>query len=483
MEGEQEQADVTDVAKEQGADLDAYVKEIEQQRNSRTLLLRRVKRPQLTDLAARNHLKARLESIKKTRLDTAAAIVTLRTGTEAQINELCHTITKLASAEPESLHDFITSEDACTAYQTCLKEATAESVIVNLLYSMAVVFPLYGSMMNTFVDGEICYNLIELINSPSYAIVSASIGLINAMTRASGYGRDGILCCGLHDALIGIAAREETDENLSAAACRALSTIFGNPEQIEHEVIVGCVDAAAELIHLKSQVALRSVLDFLCSLSNKMPTIVSVLCGHGIHVSVLRLLDGGELCDAALNLVGNLAVGDPKNVKEMLDAGLLGHLDKLMGTEHTSAVLWIQSNLVETVPNEFLKRVTRELVDQILEIADSSGSDILRECGYFLATLIVFMGWDLLPVLVTTPVLAILIDLLECGVPSVVLRCLDALLRSTQYVQTAGLIGQFASIIGQSNVSQKLDDLMDDNVSDVSQRALALQNRLMVLSK
>jgi hypothetical protein len=364
-----------------------------------------------------------------------------------------------------------------------LKEAKSESVIVNLLYSMAVVFPLYGSMMNTFVDGEICYILIDLIGSPSYAVVSASIGLIGAMTRASGYGRDGILCCGLHDALIQIAAQESTNENLSAAACRALSAIFGNPEQIEHEVIVGCVDAAAELIHLKSSMALRSVLDFLCSLSNKMPTIVSVLCDHNIHISVLRLLDGGELCDAALNLVGNLAVGDPKNVKEMLDAALLSRLDELMGSEHTSAVLWIQSNLVESVPNEFVKRVTPDFVARILEIADSSGSDIQRECSYFLATLIVFMGWELLPVLVTAPVLELLVEMCDCGVSSVLVRCLDALLRSTQYVQTAGLIDRFAALIRQADISGKLDQLLEDSLADVSQRAMALQIRLAFLAK
>jgi hypothetical protein len=322
--------------------------------------------------------------------------------------------------------------------------------------------------MTDLIDTGICCTLINFIPGLTTSTTIAALEFVNSISRASGYGRDALLCCGIHESIVQIAASPATPHELCQAACSALSHIFGNPDPVDLDTIVRFVTTAAPLIELSYLPALHSVLELFAHLTAKMPAISSILCEKAIEINTIEFLSKSELTSPALSLVGNLAVAEPKYVRKMIGGGLLESLSRLLESDHAAAVLWVFSNLIESVPTVFRGWLTIEFMQTVVELATLS-FEVRCECANFLGTVLVFAARPDLAGILADGV-AVLVGGCGCGDPAVAARCLDGIFRGREACD------EFKKAVAATDLVERLGEIARccGGAAEVADRALGL---------
>jgi hypothetical protein len=199
-----------------------------------------------------------------------------------------------------------------------------------------------------------------------------------------------------------------------------------------------------------------------------MPSILTNLYHANVHIAAIRFLDAPELRVPALSLIGNLAVAEPRYVKELVNSGLSQAILGLMSSECTAELLWVLSNLMESIPKTVISWISSEWLEEIIDIAESTSFDMKRECAYFLASAIVFLSERGIPDVIWRAV-PVIVDVCGCGDRAVVMRCLDGLLKAAKKSK-----GSFEP----TEIADRLRELVDGSSLELVERAVALQRRL-----
>jgi hypothetical protein len=180
----------------------------------------------------------------------------------------------------------------------------------------------------------------------------------------------------------------------------------------------------------------------------------------------------------ALPLIGNLSVGHAAHIHTLLECHLFNILMDLIGSEHTADVFWVLSNLVESVPHLTLPFFTPDFFNQTVAMAEDSSHEIKRECGFFLATLVLFTEVSDLRHFMNAQVLDLMIELLGCSIGLIILRCLDALLTFARVLEVGGASADMIALLTGSDLGEALNRLLENDSLLIRERAEFLLNQL-----
>jgi hypothetical protein len=250
------------------------------------------------------------------------------------------------------------------------------------------------------------------------------------------------------------------------AAVRALEKVFSNRAPIDTETLTGCVEKMAKLLDLPFMEAVKLAIRCFTSMTNKMPEVVFAMYDLGLFPTVVGMLSNPALVGAVLPLVGNLALGEAAHVETLIECDLFGVLRRIgLADSHAADVLWALSNLVESVPRLAGAFLDSEFVAALFATAGSAKYAVMKEAGFLIATLIVVADEATLEVFERPEVIDLLGEMLECSVATIVVRCLDAIMklaRAGRAYELAKLEDPLRDLLLQSSavISEKAEVLL-----------------------
>ncbi|OHS98093.1 hypothetical protein TRFO_35560 [Tritrichomonas foetus] len=470
-----------------------------------------------------------------------------------QIVQLSDDITKMCETAPYVLEDIIRSSEALECFTNAFMFATEEDVTKSLLISMTALFPLCGENMDVIINCGLAFKLYDLLEScqsnnmdisssqssalcptsnqfnnseflsstensienfgclnngmnssvnsgndvesmQSRSILPYSINLVISVSKFSSYGRNSLLCGGIHELLIKTALTTH-DSNISIGCCVALQFIFENNENVDCDIVENCFCALVQLLSLPHLQAKSAVLSMLRAITCQMPKVVEQLCQAQVHLRVLRYIqsnskfnqynhfnhlneDDSVMLISSLKLLSCLNIASPQYLNEMFDNGLMSTLLSLMTTEYTADALHVLSKFTEKSPDTILSQLPSDFVERIIHLANSSPFAILKESVFFLTIIIKKLDQQTLVDLINPDVIGLLVDMLASGQNDIILCVLEALANMIHVAECGGKIQLFASLLYETDVFDALADLGENRLTTVSDRAVSLTTKL-----
>lgn len=475
-----------------GVDLSDYREQLVHDRNSRTLTLRRIKKPTIQQFLTQgqtNTLESPLIDTKNFPfLDINYAILQLTNGNTSSLSEFLNNLTVCATTTPRLAMNLAQAPEIAEPFADALSASYSEEINIQLITTMIAIFPIAGENRVNFVDAGLTTNLFEFLSSTSLPLLEVSIALVDVMTDYSTYANDSILCLGVHQFLIEI-AQNEYNEPLTLQALDALKRIFAltvnaaneKPHKIDVITLESSVELMVPLLDLSSTEAVNSALMCFVALTDQMSALVFNLYDLGLFPKIVNFLTNPDLVSAALPLIGNMSVCHATHVETLLQCGLFEILMKLINTEYTSDVFWVLSNLVESVPHKTVELFDEHFIEKTIDIAIRSSFDVKKEATFFLATLAMFVATDNLAVFMNVNLLDLMLEMLNYNFILIVIRSLDALIRLAKVLETKTESSQFEETFHSEEVIAILNGLLsEDNAGAIKERVTVLLSCLEV---
>ena len=453
-----------------GVDLSQYKEELNRERNSRTLTLRRMNRPTLKSVFGNLQQKSRqpisLSDNKQNVINDA--VTTLQSGDESAIQSFCQDIINTELVSVSNLAYLAHSPEVAEAMGNAALNPVSENTIVSLLGAISNLFPLSGSNDTAFIDTGIVFSLPEFIENPN--LINASVTFIGCISETSSYARDAILCNELHVSLCQIALQSESDE-LTVNVCEAIRKIFANNAEIDFQILSDSVNPIADLLNLTNLTALHSIIATFTEMACKMSTLVLKYDQIGLYSKVIEFIQNENLTDVTLKLIGVLSIGQPSHVRAMFEGGLFDLLMKLLDTEFCPDVFWIFSNLIETLGGAALQFFDPSFITHVVEISESASFVVKKEAAFFLSTYALFSDPEVLYSFLNEAILDILVEMLGCGVSIIMNRIIDIIVRMVHQLQMGSMTDDFVNLITESDLRKRLEDITEQQSGIVAERA------------
>lgn len=473
----------TDTFKTNGMDLTDYREQLAHDRNSRTLTLRRMKKPtiaQFLNQGQKNPLNSPLIDINNFPfLDINYAITQLNNGNATSLSEFLNSLTVCATTTPRLASNLAQTPELSEPFVTALTAGYSEQITIQLIRAMIAIFPISGDNRTLFVDDGLTQSLYEFLSSQSLPLLESSIALVCVMSDYSSYANDSILSFGIHQFLIEIATKEY-NEQITLQALDVLNRIFSpgynlsseKKYKIDADILTSSVELMKPLLDIHSVQAISSALMCFVAMTDQMAFLVFNLYDLQLFPKIVDFLKVPELISSALPLIGNMSICHPTHVETLLQLGLFDILMKLMDTEYTADVYWVLSNLVESVPHKTVNLFNQQFIDNTIDIAMRSSFDVKKESSFFLATLTMFVANDDLIYFMNVNVLELMFEMLSCNIILIVLRCLDALIRFSKVFETRTPSEEFIAMFRGEEFISILNDLVsNENVQSIQKRA------------
>lgn len=476
--------------KSSGADLDDYREQLTRERTARTLTLRRVQRPMISHILSKNQPTSMMSITDPLIdpgnfpfLDPNYAISQLSNGNPTTLTEFLDNISQCTQHTPRLAQNLIRHPDIPEAFIHALNAGFSEQLIISILKTLIVIFPLSAENQNIYIDAGLTFFLFDSLSSKSLPLLEVSVYLTAVIAEHSSYARDAILSFGLYEFLIQI-AQSEVNEQLTIQACEALHKIFSNRTPIEASILKSCVPQMASLFSLHSIQAVNIVLLCFVQMTNKSNALVFTIYDEGLFPTIVSMLNNEDLYASALPLIGNISVGNSEHISTLLNCDLFQSLMKLLTSEYTADVFWVLSNLVESTPHLTISLFNTEFIAQAVDMALSSPFEVRRESTFFLATLIIFTSIDDLTYFITEDVLSLLSEMLVlANSVLIVLRCLDAFIRLSTYSQSHEIKPELLEFLFGDDIVSKLNTLCESPSKIIEERAEFILNQLMSLEQ
>jgi hypothetical protein len=465
-----------------GADLTRYHEQLARDRNARTLTLRHT-RPTLAGFLGRSSAASasprgpKLDATNYPFLEVSYATRELQSENPTKIADFLSNISALSRASPLLVAPLLKSSAVQDAILAHLAPSLSEDLTITVIKHFVVLYPLFPDIQEPFVDAGLCFSILDLFTTDSPTLLDAVIALVDCISDSSGYARDSVLCLGIHSSLIETASRE-ISEPLTVSAVEALNKVFANPLQIDSTTLTSCVEPMSSLLNLNSVNAVNGALNCFVSMTNKMPALVFTMFDLGLFPVIVGMLSKSELIGLALPLIGNLSVGHAAHIHCLLECHLFDILIGLIGSEHTADVFWVLSNLVESMPHLTIGYFKSEFIAQTVAMAVDSSHEIKKECGFFLATLVLFTEAVDLKYFMNSTVLDLMVELLGCSIGLIILRCLDALLTFARVMDAVGASDDVMGMLRGSYLHEALHGLLEHKSLLIRERAQFLLNQL-----
>jgi hypothetical protein len=464
------------------ADVSDYRDQLARERNARTLTLRpaRSRVPSIAQFKGRYgqntpphlpHGPVKPDPSSYPFLEPAYGIERLHEGNPKALTDFFNSLVSIAQKTPRLAVPLMKNADFQQTLVDSLSSAGSDELTLLLVKYFIILFPLFPDLHESCVDMGLCIGFLGMFDSQNLAIVEAAIDLVDCISEASGYARDSVLCLGIHTMVID-AALANHSEAITLSAVEALDKIFGNRAPIDGQTLTLCVAPMAQLLSLPYVAAVSLALSCFVSMTNKMASLVGTMYDLNLFPVIVGFLENDALVEMALPLVGNLSVSHARNIETLLECHLLDLLTKLIPEEKYAAdVYWVLSNLVESVPHLTIGFFGERFVRDTLARAKDAGFEVKKESGFFLATLIVFTDIDDLGYFINAQVVGLMVQMLGCSVGLIIIRCLDALLRLSKAIRTAGASDDVKEILDGGALQEGLTVLVDQPDVLIRERA------------
>ncbi|OHT04745.1 hypothetical protein TRFO_06178 [Tritrichomonas foetus] len=453
-----------------------YQNDFQTQRNSRTLSLRRQNRDQpisLFKVVADQKSRVSLEAPK---IETSDFLEVFNSGDEVKIIQLSDAIFKAAQAAPRSIQNIAQSRETMESYGYAFVSAESDNLIMSLLNSILVVFPLCDiESADAFIDTEISLKYYSLLLSENEYIILKTINLIITTSQVSAYCRDSILSFGVHETLISVAENAK-NEFLAVLACEALDAIFKHHESIDCDKYESCVDSLIRLTQIPYPEAVNSILSILSSLSKH---IIYQLFDNSIDQIALNFLQTPELVENSIILLGNMYISNMKYSKRLANAFIA--MISFIQSEYAAYALCTMANLYEIVSADVQSYITPEFIRFIVDIGTTSSCEVKKMVAYFLSTLVLFMPSSLITSITFSELIEIFVEMLGCGIANIILRCIQAIDKILDSLRNSKGIPEALQIIDSNEILDILDRLISDDQQLVSVYASAMSQKITKL--
>jgi hypothetical protein len=410
-------------------------------------------------------------------LDVSYATGELQSGNPTKISDFLSNISTLARASPLLVAPLLKSSALQEAIIALITPGESEDLTITVIKHFVIIYPLFPDIQEPFVDAGLCFTILDLFTTDSTALLEAVIALVDCISEASGYARDSVLCLGLHTSLIETAHRE-ISEPITVSAVEALNKVFANPLQIDSTTLTSCVEPLSSVLNLSSPSAVNGVLNCFVSMTNKLPALVFTMFDLGLFNVIVGMLSKEQLIAMALPLIGNLSVGHATHIHCLLECHLFDILTSLIGTGHTADVFWVLSNLVESMPHLTVGYFKGDFIARTVAMAEDSSHEIKKECGFFLATLVLFTEVADLTFFMNSKVLDLMVELLGCSIGLIILRCLDALFTFARVIDVVGASEEVLGLLRGRDLNEALHGLLAHKSLLIRERAQFVLNQL-----
>jgi hypothetical protein len=416
-------------------------------------------------------------------LEPGFAFEQLKNPSIRSLPEFLNNVMILAKQAPRLVAPLVKLPDFPEVMVSALNAGHSEDITIALFRAFIILFPLFPENQEAYIDNGLCMLFIDWLSGEggSLTVTEGVIALIDCISESSGYGRDSILCLGIHTALIDLALRQ-ISEPITVAACEALNKVFANKHHIDPTTLSDCVEPMSQLLRLQWPQAVFVALSCFVAMTNKMPALVFAMYDLGLFPEIVAMLENEHLVGMALPLIGNLSVGHAAHITTLLQCHLFQILMALIKTEYTADVFWVLSNLVESVPYLTIGLFDPNFIRATVEISDCSGYSVKKEAAFFLATLILFTETDDLRFFISESILNLMSEMLECSIGLIILRCLDALLRFARAVELCGVTDSLLEMLHGSDLRASLSRLLEQKNFMIRERAEILLERLSEVS-
>ncbi|KAH0795465.1 hypothetical protein GPJ56_000678 [Histomonas meleagridis] len=461
-------------------DLSNISEQVKNERDFRSLALRKLFNRDVPKIHHKARGKLSLQqNIQVTDLETAISI--FQSNDLKKIQEVSQELAVAAHVSPNSISLHLKSPEFLQLLANFLTNQNyPPEALISVIKAIAEIFPLCGELQNDFVD-EISMSLLDLLNSPIPDIVGATMILIRVICSVSEYARDAVLCLGIYSRLFEITS-QQISPLLTITGCQTLHAIFATDGEVDTDVINICINSLVKFLDLPLKTEVSEILGTLIEITNKVPSLVFRLFEMGISQKLINFLSDPELRDAALRLIGNMCVSQPEHVKELLEEHLFEHLIALFNAGHVSDSLWIFSNLLESIPEVICPMFTGDFIQQLVQMKENCPYDVKKEIAYLLGTLITFASDEMAVSLIRPDIVDVLVEMLGCGTPLIILRCMSAIIACFHIITTTGNM-QLMSAFDVEDLKDRLKDLCDFNDEMVEERAFCMLSQLEKLEE
>ena len=419
-----------------GIDLTSYGNQLQRERSSRTLNLRRIKRTSISPVSAKGTQGSKPKTGRASEcpsLEPSCVCSIFEKNDIGEMIDMFHNLINVGKESPSSIVGVANDENVLEAFANCLGNYSCynEEWLILILMAITTLFPIIKNK-EFFIDTGICFCFSDFldivdgeendVSEEKKLIAGYTLNLIGVISEKSGYGRNSILCLGIHETIINIIIKEINDV-LTNAAAEAAYRIFANPDEVEPEILIGSVELMVKALNVSSIEAINWIILSFVEMTNDYSSLVQNLFDFGLFPVVVGLLDNQSCISSSLKLVGNLCTSQPSQISVMIDAGLLPKLFSFVETEYSSDAFWVLSNLMEAVPKILLPYISHDFINRVLDITNYSSFDVKREAVFFIAT----TCQASIPDLVTNEIIELLIEMLGCEVSYIVIRCVSSI--------------------------------------------------------
>lgn len=448
--------------------------------------------PQLPLSSSHDHL---IDASNFPYLDNDYILTILSQANVSQFSEILHQIHDNCSKSPRILKKMLDNEDFFDKLTEIFQNHFQNSnfpIIIQIINFIELIFPSVHQQIQSYIaDSFVFSTLTDLLSTTnSLTIVIEAINLSGIISIYSSYARDLVLCSGIHTIIVDIGKRADLNSPLLEAVTQSLLSIFSNQTPIEsndllidfihplNELLEHCLSlkkimaahpdifsylqkvnsnpgnlnenpetslnwislSESGLVHLS---AAANIIDCYVQITNKESSMVYNVFNEHIGPILISFLDDNSniLAPSALRLIGNLSVSQKHQIQEsLINSGLLPRLVKHVHSPLAVDAFWCFSNLLESSTSTLLQLFLNqpEFISKVVAITAESPIDVKREASYFLSTLIIFAPTSYMSEFIEkTEIVDILVEMLGCGVISIIVRCFDCLKKLLLFCQAS----------------------------------------------
>lgn len=268
----------------------------------------------------------------------------------------------------------------------------------------------------------------------------------------SSNARNGLICLGIIDDIIDICING-TDDSVAIHASLTLKSIFSQTDQLEVNSIRPLITQLASIFSYQRPIDLIiNIMNTIAIIANQLPQIIPDLYSLGVHSFIIDNICDSQITEACLSLLGSMAICcNSTYIQELIDSGVVELVAGFLTSSFCSAsVFSFLTNCIESAPNLISPLIDDNLLSATAEISINCPYDLFKEATYFAATLLLFVPSSQIVTILNYGLTSNIIEMLDCGIARISIRCIDSLSRVLVLSYTAQSIFYLMNLFFES---------------------------------
>lgn len=455
-----------------GFDMFRAEQDLDKRRALNSLNLRRlnqtlIKNVQFTN--AKQNSKIRIASPDlRSQLAQPRVLESLQSNDSNQIEQICAKLVFIHKSYPNFVKNLNDSEEIIGALVDAINSISTESCF-NIYCQLALL--IVSAEKPALIDTGILFAIREFMN----VYPETLLGFYIQLPQVSSYARSAMICTGVVDDII-----ECCQQTGSQFAAQALHSIFSYQDSIETNnvepyltPIIGLLETPlADTVYF----ILLTIIDFIFISSS----FIHALFELKIHVKLYQLIQVESLMKPVVALVGSLACSELNDFKNLIDYNIIQTLIVLLHQgKVTCEVYWALTNCVEAAANIMMVFFDDNFFQMTASVLVDCPFPIMKDVVHFVSTLLLFAPENFLPKLLSYGLTTQIFDILDCSIPIIIDRCLNAISRILFFANTDHELWSLASIYFQSDdLMINLEELSESESQLISSRARIILTQL-----